>query len=297
MEPIRSAYRWLVPGSVRQWIWAHVTREIMRLRRRDQRRRDPPPVEPHLQAVLASLLSPGDFFVDVGACVGGLAIVAGRLVGPEGGLLCFEPAAWNYRKLVRNLASASGIPGKSETHNAAVGDRCGTVRLYQTFVDECHTTIHGVNNDHGYVREVAVPLLTLDFAFETVGRSPTLIKIDVEGAEPAVLRGALGLLAAERPLLIVEIGNPQNDQLAENPRIVWELLSSLGYRGWVIETDYIGPWHPTQCNCRQDILFFPQERQVSTLDRLREKNLLASEVIPAWPGAVRGSSGSSEEEN
>ena len=74
------------------------------------------------------------------------------------------------------------------------------------------------------VREIEVPIRTLDsFRLANVG----FIKIDVEGHEPAVLRGARALLAASHPALLMEL------ELRHNPTVfedVWSLLDPLGYR-------------------------------------------------------------------
>lgn len=65
---------------------------------------------------------------------------------------------------------------------------------------------------------------------ELAGLAPALVKIDVEGAELAVLQGARDLLAGARPLLIFEHVAAATALYGDAPEGIWDLLTDAGYR-------------------------------------------------------------------
>ncbi len=160
-------------------------------------------VELPVQQALAELLRPGDLVLDVGANVGFLTVIAARLVGPAGRVVAFEPVPANARQVRRNarLNRLANI----DVEELAVGDRTGRARLVLArFAGGAALEEAGAPPDDRGVLEVAIT--TLDDWLAARGRpSPALVKIDVEGGEPAVLRGLVGTLARARPVLLVEV--------------------------------------------------------------------------------------------
>lgn len=174
-----------------------------------------------------SILRPGDVALDVGANVGIFSIAIGRAVGPSGRVLAFEPQPPIFEILQRNLA-ANGL-SQVEARRAIVAAADGEGE----FVD-LHSLPAGWPFNFGgidlssrafsaYGDTVATPMLRIDSL--GLGRCD-FIKVDVEGAEALVVAGALGTIAACRPLLSVECDRP--DQMA----IVVDALLSRGYRLW-----------------------------------------------------------------
>ncbi|MBK7046155.1 MAG: FkbM family methyltransferase [bacterium] len=159
--------------------------------------------EPPVQQALADCLKPGDVVLDVGANVGFIAVIAAKLVGPAGRVVAFEPVPENAR-LVRRNARLNGL-SRLEVVETAVGDRCGSAQLVLARLSG-GSALAGTDLPPDACGEIEVPLTTLDawHAREPATR-PALVKIDVEGAELAVLRGAVGLLAAARPMLLLEV--------------------------------------------------------------------------------------------
>jgi FkbM family methyltransferase len=136
----------------------------------------------------------GDVVYDVGAHVGFYTLLASILVGPNGHVVAFEPFPRNLSYLRRHLAL-------NDVRNAvvmagAVYDRGGIVQLTDR-LDSCQVRV----DDAG---TLPVRAFTLDdLAFQGRLPAPTVMKIDVEGAEGAVLRGATRLLVEKRPLLFL----------------------------------------------------------------------------------------------
>jgi FkbM family methyltransferase len=160
-------------------------------------------VELPVQEALAALLRPGDLVLDVGANVGFLSVIAARLVGPAGRVVAFEPVPANARQVRRN-ARLNGIKN-IEVIPVAVGDHTGRARLVLArFAGGAALREAGAPPDA--CGEIDVAITTLDDWLAANGdRAPALVKIDVEGAEPAVLRGLAATLARAKPALLVEV--------------------------------------------------------------------------------------------
>lgn len=150
--------------------------------------------------------------IDVGAYCGFFSLTQ-RLSFRR--IIALEASAENYVALVRNIA-LSDASQQIEALNAAASDAPGTVRLYLA-QENTHSLIG--EGDYEDVRAV-----TLDQVWEEAGRPQVfLVKIDVEGAEIAVLKGAEALLATG-PVVIAEA----ND--AEEAERLTRFMEQRGYR-------------------------------------------------------------------
>jgi len=161
--------------------------------------------EPNEFAFLDRLLKPGMTFIDVGANEGLFSLFAARKVGPAGQVIAIEPSSRERRKLEHNLrlnrlSRVSVIPH-------ALGDAVETAAL------QIANPEHGGHNTLGRfaydevsaVATEAVSVETLDGLAHRLGFGRVdAIKIDVEGAELKVLRGATDVLRTLRPVLLIE---------------------------------------------------------------------------------------------
>ena len=173
------------------------------------------------QEHLARLVRPGDVVYDVGANAGYYTLLASRLAGPAGRVVAFEPVPLNLARLrahlrLNHVANATVV-------EAAVSDVEGDARFTTT---DCTETGHiaAADPDPHAVGELEVRLVSID-ARVAAGEipPPDVMKIDVEGAELGVLRGAERVLRAHRPRLLVELHTPEMDR--ECPAF----LEALGY--------------------------------------------------------------------
>lgn len=161
--------------------------------------------EPGTVALLGRLLRPGDTFVDVGAHVGFLSLVARHHVGPAGRVLAIEPQPYNAARFLDNCR-VNGFTNL-ELIVAAVGDRAGTVTLSdQPATDKSKLSLTDPLTPS--VARFVVPLVRLDevLAAHQVAKC-TLMKIDVEGFEEDVFRG-LGQAAGLVENIVVEVLKP-----------------------------------------------------------------------------------------
>jgi FkbM family methyltransferase len=146
-------------------------------------------------------LVPGDVFVDVGANIGYFSVIAGAAVGHSGAVYAFEPSPRIRARLERNVAL--NAMHQITVHPEAVTANPGVVRLVEP---------QGAGNDglayvdrNGGEAGVEVRGVRLDELPEFSDRSPALIKVDVEGGEPEVFRGATALLnRSDAPSIIFE---------------------------------------------------------------------------------------------
>lgn len=175
-----------------------------------------------IRAALASVLRGDGIYVDVGANRGQLLAEAVR-VAPRARHVAFEPIPALAAELTRAFPQV-------DCRERALGAAAGSSRF-------CHfTTLDGwsgmrrnpeVSDAQGRPRFITVQVSTLD---SEVGElEPRVIKIDVEGAELAVLEGGHSLLARVRPLVIFEHVSSASELYGVPSAAPWQLLTELGY--------------------------------------------------------------------
>jgi len=148
-------------------------------------------------ALLAALTRPGDTLIDVGAHIGTHAVPLARHLTPRGRLIAYEPQPVMAALLEANLA-LNDIPWV-EVRLAAVGAAPGRVVLPVVDYTRAGQNFGGVSL-LGAHSEGDLPLERLD----DLGARPAVIKIDVEGMELDVLKGAAATIADARPALYLE---------------------------------------------------------------------------------------------
>ena len=153
---------------------------------------------------------PGTTAIDVGANIGNHTVFLAAIIGAR--VHAFEPCPANHALLSHNVA-ANRLDDMVTVHGCALGDADGSGFIELRMPDNFGTTC---------VRSGAgdVPVRRLD---DIISEPVGLMKIDVEGAEAAVLRGAQRLIGTWLPDIFVEAGEPGAF------REVAALLLTLGY--------------------------------------------------------------------
>ena len=178
---------------------------------------------------IMQLVRPGGVVVDVGANFGLYALSAALYARPQGRVFAFEPAPNAFALLERNIAD-NGLSGIITAKPVAVSAAAGRAAFY-IGRDVSFSSLHRTERLSDNAGAVDVEIVALDAALAHV-RSVDLLKVDVEGGEADVLRGARELLRRSRaPIVQFEFSHKNID---EARRAAFDetvaLLGSDGFR-------------------------------------------------------------------
>lgn len=180
--------------------------------------------EPSLARAIRALLKPGDTFLDIGSNFGYYSLLAATLVGRRGAVHAFEPQP-RVAELLRRNARDNDLP-QLTVHQTALGEAPGALTMYlprggQSGLATLRPNAQWLSERAAETIEVAVARLD-DLGREQSIAQVRALKIDAEGYELPILRGATELLDRCRPVVFFEA-----DDEAGDPRA---LLVELGYR-------------------------------------------------------------------
>lgn len=159
----------------------------------------------------------GGVMIDIGAWYGPWSR---RLARRADRLIAIEPTP-------RHVVLRGALPASAEVIAAAASDQAGTGRLWTAGRGDGAEGLSSLRRREVHRRCVTVPLIRVDDLGAT---GVTFIKVDVEGHELPVLRGAAATIRRDRPRLVVEVEvriQPVGPLLG--------LLGGWGYQGWVLD--------------------------------------------------------------
>ena len=172
------------------------------------------PYELDMLRDMASRLQPGDLVLDVGANVGNHSLYLANVAGVQ--VEAFEPNT-ELCEALRSSAVLNGIGDRLRVHKTGVSDASGFAHFNRLDASNLGAQSLEVSQEQD-----DISLVTLD-QFEWLV-PVRMIKVDVEGMELQVLRGATAMLERDRPILYIE-GQTEADFTAVN-----QLLNVLGYQ-------------------------------------------------------------------
>ena len=183
----------------------------------------------HLRVLLAATLAPDSSCIDVGAHDGGVLREIVRCA-PLGRHIAYEPLPELAAALARDYPQV-------DVRNAALSDHDGAASFLHDHTEPMRSTLHAhAFTDRDNTTSITVRVERLDGALPA-GLVPTLVKIDVEGAEAEVFRGAVETLRRHRPLIVFEHGAGGTSPPSEVHSI---LVDDAGYR--IFDLDGTGPY-------------------------------------------------------
>lgn len=187
--------------------------------------------EPDAVRCYQALLRPGDIALDIGANIGAHTLPLASAVGPTGRVFAFEPTAYAFAKLHANVALNPALKARVQATQTLLGETAGAAVPYAICSGwplEAGENLHPehLGEPHSTAGATAA---TLDEILADVPRVD-FIKLDVDGHELAILRGARQLLARFHPPILIELcphvctehGYPFSDLIEE--------LTGAGYR-------------------------------------------------------------------
>ncbi len=179
-------------------------------------------------ALFRQIVRPGDFVVEVGANYGAHTIFLARHVGPEGRVVAFEPQRIVFQALCANVA-LNNLSNVIALHEA-VGAESGSIKV--PTLDFARINNFGGMSLGKYEVGEEVPVVTLD---SKPMKRCNFLKIDVEGMEEQVLRGAVHVIERFQPVMYVENDKPEkSDDLVR-------FIDSLSYNMYWHKPYYFSP--------------------------------------------------------
>jgi FkbM family methyltransferase len=230
--------------------------------------------EPGLAMLMLTVLKRGDVVFDVGANCGYFSILAGAIVGSRGHVVAIEPAPTCVARLKANLA-LNGFDHISVVEKVAT-DFEGEIMFHLNRDNSGGNALWNPGDwpsnklSHANPNPVMMKTITLDAEWKARGFPvPKLIKVDTEGAEELVLRGARQLMAdCKVPFIVAELHSFGLNKLGSSQMSLRATMAAFGYSTFLLYSSGAMPkLVPPQTEIRSklmvDVLF-------STLDRIAE---------------------------
>lgn len=178
-------------------------------------------------ALVKNYLKPGMTFIDVGANIGYYTLLSSSLVGREGVVLAFEPSPYAFDILCKTIKNNN--INQARAIQAGLSDSKGDLQLYLPKISGNHTPSM-IANEGG--SPIKVPVLTLDeFLTENKIDHVDLMKVDVEGFEPNILKGAESYIRQGKvSAILCELNNFWLECNNSSSIHLHETLKELGYK-------------------------------------------------------------------
>jgi len=164
--------------------------------------------ERHTRAALRKLVSAGDLVLDIGANIGAHTLHLAQLVGPNGRVLAFEPTDYALHKLRRNLELNPQLASRVTAYHcfltASDADQVPPA-IYSSWPLAQEPGLHAKHFGREMKTNAAQARSLDSIQAELAGQNVRLVKLDVDGFECEVLRGATSLLRYVRPIFVMEV--------------------------------------------------------------------------------------------
>jgi FkbM family methyltransferase len=156
---------------------------------------------PEEYAAFRAAVAPGATVFDVGANLGAYTLLFAQWTGPSGKVVAFEPAPASVAGL-RTLVALNDLRDRVEIVEAAVCAAVGTARFASDGSSGANALVDAAHQGRGVI---SVPTTSLDAFCDAQALRPDVIKIDVEGEELEVLRGARRTLSIPSVQAFIEL--------------------------------------------------------------------------------------------
>lgn len=166
--------------------------------------------EIRLARYMVNNISTGDCYIDIGAHYGYFSLLASNLVGNRGSVIAIEPTPTSFKVLSHNISYCENITAFA----CAISDNVDQSVFYEfpnKYSEYNSFNVEQYASEEWYrknrPKEMNVQCSTLDKMAEEDDLVPTMIKIDVEGAEDKVIKGGEKLFEIRSPIVIMEFLN------------------------------------------------------------------------------------------
>ncbi len=193
--------------------------------------------ESYIAQLLRQNLKQGDMFIDIGAHVGYWSLFAGKIVAPTGRVVACDASP----PVFEHLSEASRYCSAVKAYNIGLGSKDAVSEFFAqgvassaSFLREV-TEINEALNPGRAITSTLVQMRTLDSLLGELDQVPSVIKVDVEGYELEVLKGAKHTLDKHSCIWIVEVHPPQLALSGGTDGAVQETLAASGYSSTIVD--------------------------------------------------------------
>lgn len=218
---------------------------------------------------LKSVFHDGDIFIDVGANRGWFSLILAEQ-SPGGRVFAFEPIPSTFQGLKDNVELndlkniepiCMGMFDRADELNFLFAkDASGATSL----------KLAGQSRGHAKLQEITCPTTTLDAFCTSRNLIPSLIKVDIEGAELMVAQGGREILA-HTPILLMELLRKWAREFDYHPNDVFALLEAYGYEAWVFSLENPGKlercYRMTEETVQTNFIFLHPDRHAAVIEK------------------------------
>lgn len=188
--------------------------------------------EPHFYSIVKNIVKENDICIDCGANLGYHTVTLGKLVGPGGRVIAFEPQKFIYQQLngnifLNNLKNVTCV-------QAALGEIKGKTFIEYVNYEEENVNIGGTKLGRSGEQ---VDLISLDEKINS-DIPISFIKFDIQGSEVNALNGAAKLIARCRPVMFVEVEDCWLQYFNTNSKALLDKIISYNYIVFRIDNEY-----------------------------------------------------------
>lgn len=223
--------------------------------------------EPNLTNFFVRFLKDGDVFLDIGAHIGYYSSLGSHLVGEKGQVHCFEPTPRTFTSLAQNTFGKKNVT----INNRAVMDSDTEIEFSD--YGPKYSAFNSFKNREGATMgflskpdKIKIKTVSIDKYCAEKAITPTLIKIDAEGAEHIILNAMSNILKNIRPIITIEVAG--GDEWVENRHQSLKTLTDNRYLPYEATLDgYLQP-HTERSTYEYDNLIFIPSEKVTSMQNL-----------------------------
>jgi len=182
---------------------------------------------------LRNLVVEGGVVLDIGANIGAHTLHLAKLVGPSGRVMAFEPTDFAFRKLQRNIELNPSLAGRIGTYNCFLAAKDGNAlpdKIYSSWPLVPEAEVHAKHLGRAMSTRNASARSLDSVLAEADNPVVHLVKLDVDGFECEILRGAVKLLRDHKPAFVMELAPYVLDERGASLSELIYILTSTGYR-------------------------------------------------------------------
>lgn len=198
--------------------------------------------EPETTRIFDAVLKEGDSVIIAGAHQGYFVSYMANLVGAAGRVFAFEPEPNNFGILSETVKGLDNV----EIFNFAIGDKKAKANFYVNSDNDGGHALWDVSTHPSNEKTRANPKVlsievnTVDDLYPDGIPNLKLMMLDAEGAEPAIIKGAINTIVdSECPYIITEINNGAMKQCNTSQGTLRSYLSMYGFKGYMMNVDEV----------------------------------------------------------